>query len=84
MRNGASLWSYNEVSYVTFRPLSEQYIKKHVASVGDKILTSVGAYQIEGEGAQLFDKIEGDFFSIMGLPLLPLLNQLRQLKLLET
>jgi septum formation protein len=59
------------------RNLEPAFIGRHLSRVGDRALTSVGAYQIEGEGIQLFEKIDGDHFTIVGLPLLPLLEQLR-------
>lgn len=77
VKNGEVLWSFVDKAVITFRELTPKYIGQHLASVGDEVLSSVGAYQIEGKGVQLFEKIEGDFFSIMGLPLLPLLSQLR-------
>ena len=61
------------------RRLEPAFIGRYLARVGDKALQSVGAYQIEGEGVQLFEKIEGDYFTIVGLPLLPLLAKLREL-----
>lgn len=83
VRDGGTIWSYTETSIITFRELDPGFIGRHVADVGEKILSSVGAYQIEGKGVQLFEKIQGDFFSIMGLPLLPLLKELRRLELYE-
>lgn len=80
VKNDEVLWTYTDKAIITFRDLSPKFIGNHLAQVGDKILSSVGAYQIEGEGVQLFKKIEGDFFTIMGLPLLPLLSKLRTLK----
>lgn len=77
VKNGEVLWSVVDKSIITFRKLTPQFIGRHLAEVGNEVLSSVGAYQIEGKGVQLFEKIEGDFFSIMGLPLLPLLQQLR-------
>jgi septum formation protein len=62
---------------LTMRPLSEDFIEQYVEQVGDPLLSTVGAYQLEGLGAQLFNKIEGDYFSILGLPLLPLLDYFR-------
>ena len=59
------------------RPLSEAFIDAYVDRVGEPLLSTVGAYQLEGLGAQLFNQIEGDYFSILGLPLLPLLDYLR-------
>lgn len=83
-KNGKVVWSHVEPCNITFRTLSPEFIGHHLAQVGNKVLSSVGAYQIEAEGIQLFEKIEGDYFSIMGLPLLPLLKQLRQLNILES
>ena len=60
-------------------PISPEFIGRHLAGVSDKALQSVGAYQVEGEGIQLFDKIDGDYFTIVGLPLLPMLRKLRAL-----
>jgi len=84
VRDGTLLWSHVETSSITFRTLTPQFIGRHLANVGEMALSSVGAYQIEGEGVQLFEKVEGDFFSIMGLPLLPLLKELRSLGVLES
>lgn len=83
VRNCENIWTYTETSIITFRHLDPGFVGRHVAEVGEKILSSVGAYQIEGKGVQLFEKIQGDFFSIMGLPLLPLLAELRRLELLD-
>lgn len=79
VKNGEVLWSFVDKAIITFRKLTPKFIGQHLASVGDEVLSSVGAYQIEGKGIQLFEKIEGDFFSIMGLPILPLLSQLRNI-----
>ena len=79
VRNGETLWSHVSVARLTMRPLSEAFIEHHLARVGLKVLASVGAYQLEGEGVQLFEKIDGDYFTILGLPLLPLLAKLRDL-----
>lgn len=79
VRNGETLWSHVSVARLTMRPLSEGFIDRHLSRVGPKVLASVGAYQLEGEGVQLFEKIDGDYFTILGLPLLPLLAKLRAL-----
>ena len=78
-RNGAALWRHVGIARLTMRRLEPAFIGRHLARVGPMALNSVGAYQIEGEGIQLFDKIEGDHFTIVGLPLLPLLEELREL-----
>lgn len=77
-KGGETLWRQVEVAHLTMRALDPAFIGRHLARVGAKALESVGAYQIEGEGIQLFEKIEGDYFTIVGLPLLPLLAALRE------
>jgi septum formation protein len=76
-RNGEALWREVGIARLTMRKLEPGFIGRHLARVGPMALNSVGAYQIEGEGIQLFEKIEGDHFTIVGLPLLPLLKELR-------
>jgi septum formation protein len=78
VRNGQTLWRHVGIASLTMRELDPAFIGRHLARVGDKALSSVGAYQIEGEGIQLFEKIEGDYFTIVGLPLLPVLAALRE------
>jgi septum formation protein len=78
-RDGKVLWRHVGVASLTMRKLDPAFIGRHLARVGDKALQSVGAYQVEGEGIQLFDRIEGDHFTIVGLPLLPVLGELRRL-----
>jgi septum formation protein len=78
-RDGETLWSHVATARLTMRELTPAFIARHLSRVGDKALTSVGAYQIEGEGIQLFERIEGDHFTIVGMPLLPLLARLREL-----
>jgi len=82
-KNGETLWRHVSPCAMTMRQMSPEFIGRHLAEVGETILSSVGAYQIEGQGAQLFEKIEGDLFSIIGLPLLPLLAALRNEGLLD-
>lgn len=79
VRDGEALWRHVAVASLTMRKLEPAFIGRHLARVGNKALSSVGAYQIEGEGIQLFDKIDGDYFTIVGLPLLPVLAELRKL-----
>jgi septum formation protein len=78
-RRGETLWRHVSVAVLAMRSLSPSFIGRHLARVGEPALSSVGAYQYEGEGIQLFEEIDGDYFTIVGLPLLPLLAQLRLL-----
>ncbi len=73
-RNGRCVWRHMETAQLTMRPVSDRFLDEYFASVGEKACLSVGAYQLEGWGARLFSRIEGDYFSILGLPLLPLLG----------
>ena len=76
--NGETVWAHSESSTLTMRKLTPQFIGRYLAAAGEEVLSSVGAYQLEGLGIQLFEKIDGDYFSILGLPLLPLLDALRR------
>jgi septum formation protein len=76
--DGARIWHFADGAGLTMRPFSEPFLDDYLAAVGEAALHSVGAYQLEGRGSQLFAKIEGDFFSVLGLPLLPLLAFLRE------
>jgi septum formation protein len=78
VRDGQTLWRHVGIASLTMRELDPAFIGRHLARVGDKALSSVGAYQVEGEGIQLFEKIEGNYFTIVGLPLLPVLAALRE------
>ena len=76
--DGEIIWRHISTSCLFMRSLSDKQIEGYFKKVGEGVLSSVGCYQLEGRGAALFDKIEGDFFSILGLPLLPLLAALRE------
>ena len=81
-RDGVILFSHVNVANMTMRVLSGVQIAAYLDEAGDAILASVGAYQLEKSGIHLFDRIDGDHFTILGLPLLPLLDFLRGEKLL--
>ena len=65
---------------MTMHKLEKNYLDHYLKLTGKKVLKSVGAYKVEGYGVRLFRKIDGDFFSIVGLPLTPLLNEIRKLE----
>ena len=75
---GEVLWHTHTQATLTMRDFSNEFLGQYMALVGADLTASVGGYQLEGPGAQLFDAVDGDYFSILGLPLLPLLSFLRQ------
>ena len=75
--NGETTWRHVAVATLVMRSFDAAYIGRYLARAGDAALGGVGAYQIEGEGINLFERIDGDYFTIVGLPLLPLLEELR-------
>lgn len=77
VRDGERLWHKVDRAKLTMRRFSEAFLDDYLDRAGDDVLHSVGAYHLEGLGAQLFQRVEGDFFTILGLPLLPLLGFLR-------
>lgn len=83
-RDGETLWRHVARARMSVRPLSEAFVDRYLAQGGEALLGSVGGYHFEGLGAQLFERVEGDYFSILGLPLLPVLAALRREGLLET
>jgi septum formation protein len=79
--NGHVLWRHVETATLQMRPLSSAFLHAYLEAAGDAVLHSVGVYRIEGLGMHLFSAIAGDHSTVMGLPLLPLLHQLRNMGL---
>jgi septum formation protein len=74
---GAALWTHVNEANLTMRAFSDTVLDGYVAEAGERLAGIVGAYEIEGRGIQLFERVEGDHFTIIGLPLVPLLAELR-------
>lgn len=75
--DGAPVWSLSEQVSLTMRAFSDEFLEAYLLEAGDDVLKSVGCYQLEGPGVQLFEAVDGDYFAILGLPLVPLLGALR-------
>jgi septum formation protein len=78
VRDGKVIWRSLDSAELSMRVLSPDFIQSYLDRVGKAVLSSVGGYQVEGLGIQLFDAIRGDHFTILGLPLIPLLGFLRE------
>lgn len=77
-RDGVSAFRHVETARLSMRDFSDAFLESYLDEVGAAAYASVGAYQLEGAGIHLFERIEGDYFTILGLPLLPLLRSLRE------
>lgn len=82
-KGGKPEWRHEEKASLSMREFSDGFLESYLKSEGATVLSSVGCYQLEGQGAQLFEKVDGDFFAILGLPLIPLLAALRERGILE-
>lgn len=76
-RDGEVLWRHVSVARMTMRAFTDAFLDRYLAVVADEVTTTVGCYRLEGPGIRLFEAIDGDYFTILGLPLLPLLAELR-------
>ena len=74
---GKVIWTHSEAADLTMRPFSDAFLDAYLLAEGSAVLDGVGCYRLETMGAQLFERVEGDYFSILGLPLQPLLAELR-------
>jgi septum formation protein len=83
VRDGKVLFDCADSARLTMRDFSDKFLDDYLAIAGDAALASVGGYQLEGIGIHLFERVEGDYFTILGLPLLPLLAFLRQNKFVD-
>jgi len=80
VEDGETIWSAVDTASLTMHAVSDSCLERYLDAAGDAILGCVGAYQIEGTGVRLFDAVEGNHWTILGMPLLPLLSELRRLK----
>jgi septum formation protein len=77
VRDGQRLWHHSDSARLAMRPFSDVFLTQYLDSLGARACETVGAYHLEGLGAQLFSRVSGDFFTILGLPLIPLMGFLR-------
>lgn len=84
VRGGQRLWHHLDRAHLKMRAFSDEFLEDYLDAVGDTVLEGPGGYRVEGLGAQLFSRITGDYFTILGLPLLPLLDYLRIQDALQT
>ena len=77
-RGGKVIWKHVATAEMTMRNFDDAFLESYLAAVGMTVTETCGGYQLEGLGVQLFDRIDGDYFTVIGLPLLPLLAELRR------
>lgn len=84
-RDGTVVWSGVDTARMSMRAFSDAFLETYLRSEGEAaLLACVGAYRLEGMGAQLFDRVEGDYFTVLGMPLWPVLAELRRAGVIET
>ena len=81
--DGKTAWTHSARAELRMREFSDAFLERYLDRVGDDVFTSVGGYRLEGPGAQLFERIDGHYFTILGLPLLALLDCLRETGIVE-
>ena len=82
-KDGAPVWRRLERCKLWMRPFGDEFLDEYLQAEGDDVLGSVGCYHLEGRGIQLFERVEGDYFSVLGLALIPLLAALREHGIIE-
>lgn len=83
-RDGVIIWSGADTAHMTMRVFSDAFLDAYLEAEGEGLLGSVGCYRLEGMGSQLFDRVEGDYFTVLGMPLWPVLDQLRRAGVIRT
>lgn len=83
-RAGYPVWRHQERCTLAMRAFSDAFLDAYLAAEGAEVLGSVGCYHLEGRGAQLFERVQGDYFSVLGLPLIALLTALREQEIIES
>jgi septum formation protein len=78
------VWSGVDTARMAMREFSDAFLDAYLAAEGEPVLASVGAYRLEGMGSQLFDRVEGDYFTVLGMPLWPVLAELRRVGVIAT
>ena len=83
-RNGQIVWSGEDTATLTMRDFSDGFLDSYLATEGEGLLSCVGSYRLEGMGSQLFERVEGDYFTVLGMPLWPVLEELRRAGVIAT
>jgi septum formation protein len=83
-RNGQMVWSDVDTAAMRVRDFSDTFLDAYLAAEGEALLACVGSYRLEGMGSQLFEAVEGDYFTVLGLPLWPVLAELRRAGVLQS
>lgn len=81
-RDGTVIWSNVDTAHMTMRDFSDAFLDAYLEAEGETVLASVGAYRLEGMGSQLFDRVDGDYFTVLGMPLWSVLAELRRVGIL--
>ncbi|WP_312127437.1 nucleoside triphosphate pyrophosphatase [Brevundimonas sp.] len=81
-KGGQIIWSGGDTAHMVVRDFSDAFLDAYIAAEGEELLYCVGSYRLEGMGSQLFDKVDGDYFTVLGMPLWLVLEQLRRFEVL--